>query len=198
MPRSILHLAPESGTAPHPGQLSLQAGIPVPQNDQELGSWEEQGAGALRSSVTEVRLGGQCYRRDCSSHMEQPDPGEEGCSPSAPSSPARCGREAAPEAGADSLSQGGKAQLWHPCTITAWLGERELSASGCCCLQLPKCVYTHPATAMGRSVGLPQHKSTLTPTGRDEAGGSREECKGAHLSIAHNSAPLLLPFTLPG
>lgn len=37
-------------------------------------------------------------------------------------------------------------------------GGRELSASRCCRLQLPKCLHTHPTTAMGRAATARIHR----------------------------------------
>lgn len=70
------------------------------------GCLQEQGAGALRASIREGRLGGGCWRRDCSSLVEQPGPGGERLlplgSPSSCQPAAGTWREAAQGTGADS------------------------------------------------------------------------------------------------
>lgn len=119
--------------------------------------------------------------------MKHAGPGKEGCSPSAPSGPARRGREAAPEAGADSPNQGGRAQ-------PGVLAELKLGQDkGSCQHQAAAvCSFSSAFTPIPplQSIGLPHHKSTLTAKGKYRAGGSREERKGAYLSIAHKKDSL--------
>lgn len=89
--------------------------------------------------------------------LQLPGLGEKGYSPSLPSNPASLVQvQGQKQLSRDEFPSSALALLWRKGSAPASLlnyslfrGKEELSGSGCCFLQLPKGVYTHPTTFMG-------------------------------------------------
>lgn len=163
-----------------------------------------------------MRLGGGCWRKDCSCLSEQPGVGEKGYSPSAPPPPKilqawyrYMNRSSSRGAGTDFPSSA-LSQLWRKGSAPGSLLNYSLLKGGRGAVRVrlllspasQGCLYPFHHFH-GRYVRLPQCKSTVTPTGRVEVGEEQREgeWKGVHPSKAptqegKSSAQLLRSFTL--
>lgn len=134
-------------------ELSPGKSPPVPWDRQELGPWKKQGA----QSPLNFDYRNKTWKRMLEEGLQLPGPGEKGYSPSVPPNPASLVQvHGQKQLSGHEVSSSALTQLWREGSAPASLlnytllgAEGELSGSGCCFLQLPKGVYTHPTTFMG-------------------------------------------------